>query len=176
MFAQPEAPATGCCEVQGVVGKWAHLQHLLEKDSHPHRPPTAPLTARLLGRSGTEVLEGKHSTSGKPRAPKPFPHCLMVTAGTLRSRGPHHPAGAAPSSAPSAPLAPPLPCGERKGRESPRATTTAHLRVLVVPMLDRATHMQIECRDPDGSPRQTSGFLFCLKGKDKVSLCCPGRS
>lgn len=119
MFAQPEAPATGCCGVQGVVGKWAHLQHLLEKDSHPHRPPTAPLTGQLLGRSGTEVLGDKHSTSGKPRASKPFPHCLMVTAGTLRSRGPHHPAGAAPSSAPSAPLAPPLPCEERKGRESP---------------------------------------------------------
>lgn len=53
---------------------------------------------------------------------------MLVTAGTPTSGGPHHPAGAAPSSVPSAPPIPPCLCGE-KGMECLRAPTGTPLGI-----------------------------------------------
>lgn len=68
-LAQPEAPATACSEGPADGRRWELPQRFLMRDPRPHRPPTAPLTALLRGRSGKAVLESRRGTSGKSCAP-----------------------------------------------------------------------------------------------------------
>lgn len=77
-LARPEAPATECCEGPGDGRRWELPRRLLKWDPRPHRPPTAPLTARLRGRSGTVVLESRWRIREVP-CPPPLagPCCLL---------------------------------------------------------------------------------------------------
>ena len=74
-LAQPEAPATACFEGPGDGRRWELPQRLLKPDPHPHRPPTAPLTARLRGRSGKAVLESRQAHQGSPVPHLAGPRC-----------------------------------------------------------------------------------------------------
>ena len=145
-LARPEAPATACCEGPGDGRRRELPRRLLKRDPRPHRPPTAPLTARLRGRSGTAVLESRRRVREVPCPPQP------VSAGTPGPSSPHHPAGAAPSSAPSSPPAPLPPCGKRKGWSSSKHSYSHDT------VQGYTIDVQVVCRNPS----QTPARFMCL--------------